>query len=277
MADDKITEEEQVEIDHLESIKSYTKSRINNPLILAYLISWVVFNWKFLLYMIFSDLKIEERFHHVDEYLDCWSWCAPGLAMVFYTFGMDWIEGWADKLKIKGLKFRRDQRKNDIIDRLKRDQDIADEKIKLLRAENIASTLESLKSDIEKYGNEIGELNYKIEYSTSRFMNLLNMIKVEGQFAGDLETSFNKTSYNSVKSYLSPSEFDALLKTILRDGLGTTSVNELIRILIKIAMFVPAKINAEEREKARNFGKYIINKMVNDEITKLDEVVHPKF
>ena len=45
----------------INSIKSEANSRMKNPLIASFIFSWVVWNWKSILFLIFANKDIERK------------------------------------------------------------------------------------------------------------------------------------------------------------------------------------------------------------------------
>lgn len=51
----------------LHSVISTSKDRISNPIIGTFIISWIVFNWKSLLFILISNQKIEDKILYIES------------------------------------------------------------------------------------------------------------------------------------------------------------------------------------------------------------------
>lgn len=90
----------------LQSILKNTEDRIKNPFIGAFLTSWILFNWRPILFLIFSDKKIEQRIIYITKNFNdtVFYFWAPLLAAVFYigilpyiNYGFEYIVKYSHK------------------------------------------------------------------------------------------------------------------------------------------------------------------------------------
>ena len=85
-----------------------SKERIKNPFIGAFIISWIAFNWKPILIILFSSKTIEERIeyvetNHIDIFYNLW---IPLIFAVIYVSFLPYLMLLFDKISSKGLEGR---------------------------------------------------------------------------------------------------------------------------------------------------------------------------
>lgn len=83
-----------------EELKTTAASRLNSPLIGAYLVSWLLWNHRMILTLL-SGLPLDQRFHYIDEVLyptvqtfTFYHLIGPALSTAFYIFLMPWPTEW---------------------------------------------------------------------------------------------------------------------------------------------------------------------------------------
>ncbi len=77
----------------LQTILKSTEDRIKNPFIGTFITSWIIFNWKPILFIIFSDKDIEDKISFIKEnYNDIWYFLwFPLFSAVFYIAILPYI------------------------------------------------------------------------------------------------------------------------------------------------------------------------------------------
>jgi len=76
-----------------QTILKSTEDRIKNPFIGTFITSWIIFNWKPILFIIFSDKGIESKINFIkDNYNDIWCYLwLPLVSAVFYIAILPYI------------------------------------------------------------------------------------------------------------------------------------------------------------------------------------------
>lgn len=77
----------------LQSVLKSTEDRIKNPFVGTFITSWIIFNWKPIFFIIFSEKKIEEKIKIIiDDYSDIWCYLwLPLFSAVFYIAILPYI------------------------------------------------------------------------------------------------------------------------------------------------------------------------------------------
>ncbi|WMI65383.1 hypothetical protein RBH94_15125 [Aestuariibaculum sp. YM273] len=79
--------------DLIKSVFDTSKERMKNPFIASFVLSWIVLNWKPLVYFIFSDAKVEDKILHIDDsynWINCTLWY-PLFFALFYVLAIPYI------------------------------------------------------------------------------------------------------------------------------------------------------------------------------------------
>jgi hypothetical protein len=99
--------------DLIKSTIDSSKERMKSPIVGSYICSFLIFNWKPLVIILFSNEKIENRISAVELYFNPWYWSVisvviPIVISLVYTFGapmlMVWVEAKLEPTKEKRIK-----------------------------------------------------------------------------------------------------------------------------------------------------------------------------
>nr|WP_321235279.1 hypothetical protein [uncultured Psychroserpens sp.] len=147
-----------------------SSERIKNPFTGAFMISWIIFNWRALLLICFSNLSIEERINQINlNYVSIYSnLIFPLLLAIIYIGLIPYIMVVFDKILKKSVIERKGNLKEQMIIDLKAKQEITLEENKL----------EELKADYREkieLNEIIQDLQEKIDVRTAQ----LNALKDE--------------------------------------------------------------------------------------------------
>lgn len=87
--------------DFIPSLKKNIEDRLTNPIAGTFVLSWVIVNWKPILFVILSELEIGKRINVVEtEYFDINHMVTfPLLFTTFYLIALPWILYWLEKLQ----------------------------------------------------------------------------------------------------------------------------------------------------------------------------------
>ncbi|MFY0483306.1 hypothetical protein ACI6PS_11940 [Flavobacterium sp. PLA-1-15] len=236
-----------------EFIKSFVDSyseRIKNPFLGSFSISFLLFNWRPLLILLFSDFAIEEKISIIDTYycnLSAILW-PIGLG-IFYVLILPYFNLMIEKLL--GLaKNERYKIKNKIIDenlsirkkQATNERDIADIKAGTSQINELKSQIDNLtiekndKSETittlrELHNTEINNLREQNTILTNRIDELLNKnIDVENKYSENskvlkLLTSFDSENEINIKKYLRENLSNNEIKALKRVRNELSSVN----------------------------------------------------
>lgn len=176
----------------LKSTIDASKERLKTPIVGSYICSFIIFNWKPLVILIFSTEKIEGRILAVERYYTPW-YCMiisigiPIVIALLYTFGipmlMVWIEARLEPTKEKRIK--RIYRSKEFI--IKEKITLAESELELKNAisgnkekQDLLDQIEALKeSNIQITAvnkNSINQLNFKLKEANETIEELNNAV-----------------------------------------------------------------------------------------------------
>ncbi|MBL7735948.1 MAG: hypothetical protein JNL51_10840 [Chitinophagaceae bacterium] len=188
----------------LQSIFKTTEERVKNPFLGAFTTSWILFNWKPIVFLFFADKKIEDKFSYLDTNFSSiqYLFLFPLYAAVFYVLLLPYLSlifelllktsllkrnqilinrkkqniDNATQVAIEEIKFeeakteyRERSKHNKLIEELQKRNQSMEQEIENLKESN-RLTIEELKSvivDRDKMTNEEFR-NFEIRYSDSR-------------------------------------------------------------------------------------------------------------
>ncbi len=140
--------------------------KFRNPIIAGFVLSWIVFNWKFLLFLMFSKLTIEKKFEAAKTtYLNGFSgFLFPFLVSIFLYIAIPYLTVFLDNLLEHSKQLRKRKVINSQVKLLEDEQKLLyaqnryfdrDELIKTI--ENLASTNEDLKERIDEFTIQLNQ------------------------------------------------------------------------------------------------------------------------
>lgn len=164
-----------------ELIKEFIESsreRIKTPITGSFLLAFLLYNWRPLLLLMFSDAMMEDKIVVINNEYCTWdAIILPLLISVFYVAGVQYIMLWFDKLTTSAHKGRQvnrynrqihdltayrkvleEQRTNENIRSGNMERGQLNDQIENLKKENEALNLEK-QSEQRKYENELDELS----------------------------------------------------------------------------------------------------------------------
>ena len=247
----------------LSSIFKSTEERIKNPFMGAFVTSWVLFNWKPILFLVFSSKLIEDKIEYIQSTfsnINTVFWY-PLLATIFYILVLPYLNLLIDML----LKYSLLKRNIIIIDKQKlkieSEKQLAIEEIKLeeaktefrersshnLLVENLQNKIKKLEENLENISNQnskqLDELKRKlsikdvelydnltlIEEERSSFhqeiRKLNNLIFQKDEQIKELQFIYNNRGEN-LESYNINRTMSNKGRTIIKDDMGLIEIQE---------------------------------------------------
>lgn len=180
----------------ISNIFNTANERLKNPFIGTFILSFIVFNWKPILVVIFSSYSIVERIQIVDsKYTSLlFNLLIPLFFSLFYVLALPYMMLWFDKLSKKAVIGRK---RNSI--EIQREE--INMKTQLAKDEN---KLESVKADFR----EISGLNQKIEVLTTQLDDRDKIIEELQNELNLIERDFNRSSWDDDISFNKKSDID---------------------------------------------------------------------
>ncbi len=158
----------------LQTLFKSTEDRIKNPFIGAFLTSWILFNWKPILFLIFSSENIKEKIIYIsDNYTDIWCYfLLPLLSAIFYigilpyvNLGFEWL-----------VKFSISRRNNVSLETRKANLElqieVAQNEIIIEEAKTTFRERNSHNMMVENLQNQIAALSLSLEEANYNLVNI---------------------------------------------------------------------------------------------------------
>ena len=95
--------------DMVVSVFETSKDRLKNPIIGAFVLSWLAINWRIVMILLFSSEKIEDKINYIEThyfYINYNLWIPLGFA-IFYILALPYLMVLFDWLSQKGVQIRR--------------------------------------------------------------------------------------------------------------------------------------------------------------------------
>lgn len=217
----------------LESISKSAEERIRNPFIGAFTISWLIFNWQFIYYILFSDKKVEEKLLFVvKNFHNYWYILVfPLLSSLFYLLIVPYVNLWTDKFVKKSKKQRElEIHENDKI-KIQRETEIAKENV----LKEIAVSQEREKGSHNRFVEELqGKIKILEDDLSAERTNNLEIVKSNSETIQNLDkrhTNEVKTAQEQLKqaiNYMEHSRKEVELQLLLRFNSDEKFITNLI-------------------------------------------------
>lgn len=151
----------------IDAVFDTAKERMKNPFIGAFILSWVAFNWKPIIVLVFGTGSVEGRISLIEKnYIDLvWNFVLPICFSLFYVMVLPYIMWLFDKIASKAVKGRKTNIKNQKLFDLEARQDYAKEDRKL---ENIKAGFR----DLTELNGEIEELQQQLEVKAASVISI---------------------------------------------------------------------------------------------------------
>lgn len=213
--------------DFLSALNSALTSRINNPVIGAFLLSWMFFNATDILIFILSStpekiaiLSGNSTSLPVPSETPKWDYfIAPVILALGYIFLIPYIQHHLDKLKFKFIDKKRIESHNEReLERYKAMAKVSKERVKTSDELNRAISIKDLenwekqrsdfKTDTENLRNQISNLNEQVKTIQGEKETLLDEVKYKESNEIELNSKIREleTSYTEIKALLDSSK-----------------------------------------------------------------------
>ncbi|WP_272687743.1 hypothetical protein [Providencia sp. PROV079] len=228
--------------------------RTKNPLIGAFVLSWTLYNWKFVLILIFSDSNIEDKVKKISAFLDCYSLIVPAIAAILYPFLINILDFltsyllkaiYSKSVKLKSVKTKDILIESKEIEILRADADIAYEQRKTGIAKEIQYMNEQIAESKEKESillkekeTILTEKNEVIKEKNILQQEILELNKSENKLRAEYNYIKNQRN-KSILSDLSVQDIkESLIDSIINNpkmdsNRDTIDVSSHIRIIMQ--------------------------------------------
>ena len=181
--------------DFIESINNGFKSRLKNPILGGFIFSWLVINWRPIVYIILSDDPVIDRFKFINvHYLNIGNlfWW-PFVTSIGIFIALPYLMAMLDFFTGRGRILRKKQKsvevENDLrleISRVRVMQELEDVKAKYLDRESLNDEIKELKSALQKSDIQDKE-NQKFK---KEYMDIFRSILSIGESISILSSDF---------------------------------------------------------------------------------------
>ena len=156
--------------DFIKKILETSKDRLKNPLVGSFILSWLVFNWKGVLVVLFSSKSIEDRISYVakEDYSILLLLWLPLLMALFYVVILPYLSLVIEKLNVYAKRIRKETVFKENLEKITQNIEL---KKKELRLEKAKIDYEKL-AEKNKASNEISTEKrdyFKVEFD--KFIN----------------------------------------------------------------------------------------------------------
>jgi hypothetical protein len=160
-------------LDFIKALLANASERIKNPLIGTFITSWTIFNWKAILFLLFSAKNIETKFTVLStDYSNIWNllWF-PLIVALAYIFGLPYINLGIDKLLSHSSSKYHDKIQKNKLGAIKDETTIEIAKIELEEAKAEFKGRESKNQKIEDFLLTIRDLQNQLSKNEEKYNN----------------------------------------------------------------------------------------------------------
>lgn len=170
----------------INSFLDNSKERIKNPFIGAFIISWIAFNWKPIIILLFSEKEIEQKINFINEnYISLkYNLWLPLIFAIAYVVILPYIMLVFDKLSSTAIEGRKDNIVKQNIFDIKARQKLAEEEnvLENIRAKfrdkaDLNKKIDSLTSQLEELRNKNESLEVKLKESEEKELQYKEIIE----------------------------------------------------------------------------------------------------
>ena len=253
--------------DLLKDIIESSRDRVKTPITGSFILAFVIYNWRPLLYLIFSNVTIEDKIDNINKtYCDIWALVGPlGIAIVYVAIVPYIMMGleYCTKKAVEGRKTHKSTQK--LFD-LTIEKDIAVEEFQIEKIKTGQKEISDLNDKVNSLTTHIENINTQQKSQNENYEKLIEgYINNEDNFKANIKSLEEK-----IKSEKSNTE--SLLKLSgIKDVVSKFSNNEVEYFLLfcKKQFFVPGDVTIEFRHIDKFIKlELITNKEGTYDITK---------
>lgn len=153
---------EKVNKDLVDNFNQALISRFSNPFFFSYFFSWIIFNWKFMAFMFFSNLSIEKKLESFGSYINFYGWILPLVGVFIYLIGFNYIDSFFLIIGKSGYKVKINAIYNRSSIKIESEVKLAQKKMDLIDQQISANRVTSLIDENVRLMDELKELESKL-------------------------------------------------------------------------------------------------------------------
>lgn len=189
----------------IDNILKTTKERISNPIFGTFMISWVAFNWKPIIFLMLSELKIQSRIKYIDNnFSDIYNLLFfPFIATIVYILVIPYLNLLFDYL----LEYSRVKRNIITVSKQKlfiqNKKELAIEEIKLEEAQADFKERESKNKYVEELQKSLEDKDKQIQDERKRYNDLNERFRQESEYYENRYDDYKKEFEDKTESLMS--------------------------------------------------------------------------
>ncbi|MEM8568311.1 MAG: hypothetical protein AAGF85_17755 [Bacteroidota bacterium] len=181
------------------------RTRLKSPIFSTFLISLLLYNWRSILVILFSDKPIEESLEFVQvRYLDIWGIVVPFIIAITYLIGTDFIMMVVDRTVRNARNKRREYREDEEKNVARHKTELASFKYNEKEALAGAKTIEDYEAKIKSMQaqiNQTQENESNLRLQNSVLSKQLNDISLNIQGNHDIQLTNKRLLLRLIRSY----------------------------------------------------------------------------
>jgi ABC-type multidrug transport system fused ATPase/permease subunit len=203
-------------IEIIKDLLKTSSSRIKNPILSSFLISFTIYNWKAVLILLFANCDIEAKISHIEIYYSSFgNIIIPIIISIFYITLIPYINNFFDYVLKPSKNRKNEYLKNSIIEDLKIEKERAKYEREIAEEKAGTSEINNLKEQLNSLTEEKNKLNELIKDSYNERNNLL---EENNKRIKEYENKLSSKEYfmprviNTIHNELKEYERDSLMK-----------------------------------------------------------------
>lgn len=155
-----------------DSVKESIKKRMKSSLVGTFITSWIIFNWKPILYFLFINGDIDARIKKVEElnnYLDLL--LLPLIMTIIYVVGIPFISSWVATCLQKPNQVETSIIHENELEEIQRKISLEEAKNNLTNRSQMNTAIDNLNKEIQQKNEEIQQKNEEIQRILSESSN----------------------------------------------------------------------------------------------------------
>jgi len=252
----------------LKEIYESYKNRVTNPLVGNFILAWIIFNWKAISIFFLSDDPITDRIRQIYvSHSSSWStWIGPlliGLAYVwFLPLIMMGVENLASKFDFENK--RKDRKKDERLNDLRRENDIVEQEIKLKISRDQNISIDHLNTELTTAKEAISGLE---EWKTKVQLLYKAFVDINIRFDTKNFEKKDPIRYEGLKELEDYEDFESAIEHVLYEG---GLINDLF--LSNLGLYDSLVMGVSLDQGDINEGKYFYYMYVNEKLKEMMEI-----
>lgn len=164
--------------DLIKDIIKSSRDRVKTPITGSFILAFVIYNWRSLLYLIFSDVTIEDKIEHVNEtYCNIWALVGPLAIAIAHMIIVPYIMMVLEVLTNSAIEGRKSHKNKQKLFDLKIQKEIQFRKAEIQKIKFGKKEIDELNQRIEILDNELNKNSEQYTQQIESYNKLLEGFK----------------------------------------------------------------------------------------------------